>query len=280
MGFILLSFSSIFSDARNFISNNFAMIFTTVLILSIVNQIISLLLSPNLESFHQIHELLKLAMDSNGNLTADGVSKAVLALSEQEQQQLVSSAMRYLMQAGLVFFINNIILMASLLGLVYTITHQQFSVNNLLQRAIQLALPIALFMLLIIPGFIILSLLATVLMPIAAPLALLAIIFYLMMYVIYLSVIIESTSSTHFIQKLKVTFHFFKREIRLVIPMLAIWFFATFVLKNIGDLITINNFIIDIVINVIKALLIFTTICYLYRLFYLSNKQLPYDSGY
>ncbi|WP_392559411.1 YciC family protein [Orbus mooreae] len=274
----MLSFSSILSDARNFMSNNIAIIFIMVLVLSIVNQIISAILYPNIESISQIQSLLQQTIETYGGLTADGLSKTLLALSEQQQQQLVSAAMNYLMQASMIFFINNIILMSGILSLIYVISHQQFSLNNVLQRAIQFAPQIALFMLLIIPGFIILSIFASILMPLAAPLAILAIIFYLSMYVIFLSVIIEPTLQINFIQKLKITFRFLKREIRLIVPIIAIWFFTTFLLKNIVDMLMADNFIISIVINVIKSLLIFITICYLYRLFSLSNKELPYDS--
>lgn len=275
---ILFSFSSILTDTRNFISNNFVMISVVVLILSIINLVVSLSLSPNLSAIIQIQNLLDQAVTQHGQLTADTLSKTLLSLSEIEQQQLVSAAMSYLIKTGWVFFINNIILMSGILATVYTIAHQPISFNNLLSSVLKLAPQIALFLLLIIPAFMLLSIIGSVLMALVPPLALLAFIFYFCVYIIFSAVVIEPTLSTNFITKLRITLRFLKREIGLIVPIILICFFSTFFLKNLMSGLLGDNIVISIVINIIKSAITFTTICYLYRLFSLSNKMLPYDS--
>lgn len=274
----MLSFSSILSDARNFISNNFTIIVTIVVILSIITQMINVLLSPSIETISPIKSILEQTIQQYGELSAEALTNTLNSLSEQQKQQLVPVAMSFLFKVGLVFLVTNLIAMSCVLATIYTISAQQFSLNNLLQSLIKIAPQILFFMLLAIPGFIILSLVASVLAPIAAPLGMLAAVFYMAAYIVFLAVIIDPMPYAGFIYKLKITLHFLRREMRLILPMVAIWLLASFLLKSIAGMLADNNFIVETIFSVFKLLLSFLTVCYLYRLYSLSNNMLPYDA--
>lgn len=274
----MLSFSSILSDARNFISNNFTIIVTIVVILSIITQMINVLLSPSIETISPIKSILEQTIQQYGELSAEALTNTLNSLSEQQKQQLVPVAMSFLFKVGLVFLVTNLIAMSCVLATIYTISAQQFSLNNLLQSLIKIAPQILFFMLLAIPGFIILSLVASVLAPIAAPLGMLAAVFYMAAYIVFLAVIIDPMPYAGFIYKLKITLHFLRREMRLILPMVAIWLLASFLLKAMAGMLADNNFIVETIFSVFKLLLSFLTVCYLYRLYSLSNNMLPYDA--
>lgn len=274
----MLSFSSILSDARNFISNNFTIIVTIVVILSIITQMINVLLSPSIETISPIKSILEQTIQQYGELSAEALTNTLNSLSEQQKQQLVPVAMSFLFKVGLVFLVTNLIAMSCVLATIYTISAQQFSLNNLLQSLIKIAPQILFFILLAIPGFIILSLVASVLAPIAAPLGMLAAVFYMAAYIVFLAVIIDPMPYAGFIYKLKITLHFLRREMRLILPMVAIWLLASFLLKVMAGMLADNNFIVETIFSVFKLLLSFLTVCYLYRLYSLSNNMLPYDA--
>lgn len=227
----------------------------------------------------QIQAIIDQTTQQYGALTTDTLPKVVLSLSEEDKQQLVSSAMSYLLKVGIIFFITNLILMSGLLGTIYTLTTQQFSVTHIAQRALKLLPLIASFILLIIPGFFIFSILATFLMPIAVPLAILVVVLYLSLYVIFLAVLITPQIPDRFMTKLRVAFKFFKREKSCILPMIALWFLSIFLLKNIAILLNMDNFILVLIVNIAKSLFAFITICYLYRLFSLSHQASPYDAS-
>ncbi|RKS85066.1 uncharacterized protein UPF0259 [Orbus hercynius] len=273
-----MSFSSILADARNFTRNNFTTVLITLVILSLVTELISQVLLPSLDSISQLKSIIEQTVTQYGELTADTLSKVILALSEPEKAQLIAVAMSYLFKAGLVFFLTNLIVMSILLALIATISYQQFSLQNLLKSATKIAPHIGLFMLLAIPGFIVLSIIASILAPLAAPLGMVAVVIYISLYVIFMAVIIEPTPQYHFFAKFKIAVRFFKRDIRLILPMLGLWLLGSFLLNSVANSIMVDNFIIDLCFNIAKFLLTFVTVCYLYRLYLLSSKVLPYDT--
>jgi len=81
------------------------------------------------------------------------------------------------------------------------------------------------------------------------------------------------------IKKLKIALSFLKRETRLTLPMIGIWLLARYLLDSLASLL-IENIIIFIIFDAIKLLLTFIILCYLYRLYSLSNKELAYDASH
>jgi len=276
----LLSFSSLLSDTKNFISNNFISILISLLGLAIVTQLIVFFFYPSIETMEPIKQLIEQAMQKFGDqLSPEMLSQTVLALSEQEQQRLIPAVMNYLVRVGIIFLIINLLSMSVMLVLIYVISYQQLTLSNLLKGIRRIVPKIMLFMLLAIPGFIGLSLIVSIIPPLTIPLIIIAALFYVIAYIAFLVVIIDPTPQHGLIKKLKIALSFLKRETRLTLPMIGIWLLARYLLDSLASLL-IENIIIFIIFDAIKLLLTFIILCYLYRLYSLSNKELAYDASH
>jgi len=276
----LLSFSSLLSDTKNFISNNLASIIILLLGLAIVTQLIAFFFYPSIETMEPIKQLIEQAMQKFGDqLSPEMLSQTVLALSEQEQQRLIPAVMNYLVRVGIIFLIINLLSMSVMLVLIYVISYQQLTLSNLLKGIRRIVPKIMLFMLLAIPGFIGLSLIVSIIPPLTIPLIIIAALFYVIAYIAFLVVIIDPTPQHGLIKKLKIALSFLKRETRLTLPMIGIWLLARYLLDSLASLL-IENIIIFIIFDAIKLLLTFIILCYLYRLYSLSNKELAYDASH
>ncbi|WP_392563516.1 YciC family protein [Orbus wheelerorum] len=269
----MLSFSSLLSDTKNFISNNLLPIIITVLSIAIIERLITFFFYPSVETIEPIRQLIEQAAQKYGDqLSPEALSQTILALSEQEQLRLIPAVMDYLIRVGIIFLVVNLLSMSVILSLIYTISYQQLSLSNMLKNISRIATKIILFMLLAIPGFIGLSLIVSIIPPLAIPLIIIAILFYVTAYVAFLAVIIEPVPQYGFIKKLKIGLTFLKQKIRLILPIIAIWFLATLLLDSLAGLL-IANMVVLVIFDALKLLLTVMTLCYLYRLYSLSNKE-------
>lgn len=276
----MLSFSSIFTDTRNFIGNSIVTIIIALAILSIIAQVMILFFYPSIETLGPIKSLMEQTIQKYGELSAEGLTQVINGLSSQQQSQLVPIAAGYLLKIFLVLLIINLISTSSILSLIYNLSYDRLSLNTFLHHMLKFIPQIILFILLVVPGFMGLLIIATIIPPLAAPLMIVASISYMTVYVIFLSVIIEPNTQHNFMTKVKISLRFLKRETRLIIPMIAIWMLITVLLNMLLGTFASDNFIIDVIFNILSLLLNFTAVCYFYRLYSLTNNVLPYDSGY
>ncbi|WP_392562984.1 YciC family protein [Orbus sturtevantii] len=274
----MLSFSSLLSDTKNFISNNLVSVTLTVLSLAIITQLVDFFFYPSIDDFLPIKQLIELTIQKYGNQSPEALSQTILALPQQEQQSIIPAAMSYLARVGIIFLAINLLSMSMILALIYTISSQQLSLANMLKNISRMASNIILFMLITIPGFIGLSLIVSIIPPLAIPLIIIAISFYIMIYFAFLTVIIDPVPQYGFSKKLKIALAFLRRKVKLIVPIVAIWFFTTFLLDSFASML-ISNLIALIVFYALKLLLSIMALCYLYRLYSLSNKELAYDTS-
>lgn len=274
----MLSFSSLLSDTKNFIINNLLPIMITVIGLAIISQIIIFYFYPSIESFAPIKQLIEQAMQQeNRQLSPEVLSRTMQGLSEPELQRLISALMDYLIRAGSVFLLINLLSMSAILSLIYMISYQAISLSNLLKGMSRVAIKIILYMLLAIPVFFVLSLIVSVIPVLAMPLIIIVAVLYILTYITFLAVIIVPTQQSGFLKQLKKAFLLLKQKITLIMPISIIWVLVMFLLNNLMAQLTANIFIL-IIFDAIKLLLTLVTLCYLYRLYSLSNKDSTHDA--
>lgn len=259
--------------------NNLLPVIITVISLAIISQIIIFYFYPNIESIAPVMRLIELTMQqNNGQLSPEALSQSMLGLPEPELEGLISALRDYAVKAGTVFLVINLLTMSVILSLICMISYQAISLSNLLKGMSRVAIKIILYMLLAFPVFFVLSLIVSVIPVLAMPLIIIVAVLYIFTYITFLAVIIVPTQQTSFIKQLKKAFTLLKQKITLILPIIMIWLLAMFLLNSFTVQLT-TNILFVIVFDAIKLLLTLIILCYIYRLYTLSNKDIVHDTG-
>lgn len=274
----MFSFSSLVTDTRNFIRNNFTIIIATLVSVTIIGQLLIFLFYPDINKIEPLKLFFEqIAQKYNNQITFENISETIQSMPEGKLQQFAFYLMHYLLIISIILSIVSLLSMTAIIALLYIISYKEFSLNNLLQVSIKIAPKIIQLFLLTIGIFVILLIISSIIPPLLFPLLLLFTICFYLTYMLFLAVIIDQLSCFSFINTLKIVFAFLKRETSLIVAIMTIWSIAT-VLMIMLEKILASSMIMIFVIEILKLFLTFATLCYLYRLYSLSNKILPYDS--
>lgn len=266
------------TDTRNFIRNNFTIIIATLVSVTIIGQLLIFLFYPDINKIEPLKLFFEqIAQKYNNQITFENISETIQSMPEGKLQQFAFYLMHYLLIIGIILSIVSLLSMTAIIALLYIISYKEFSLNNLLQVSIKIAPKIIQLFLLTIGIFVILLIISSIIPPLLFPLLLLFTICFYLTYMLFLAVIIDQLSCFSFINTLKIVFAFLKRETSLIVAIMTIWSIAT-VLMIMLEKILASSMIMIFVIEILKLSLTFATLCYLYRLYSLSNKILPYDS--
>lgn len=241
-----------------------------LVVLAIISQLISLCLYPNSDVMLPLQHLLEQSAENGDSLQI--VMQKISTLSETEKSAIVNVVIHYLLQLICVYIITTLITISVLLATIYNLTYKQLTLSTLLQNSLRIVPTLFLFMLLSIPYFFLLFLLAMMIPPLAIVLLLLGSLLYMAIYLLYLALTIEPVEKWSIFAKIRTSLILLKRHIRLILPMLGLWLITSILLNAFVETLSINNIIINIVANAINLLLNFIVICYFYRLYMLTNK--------
>lgn len=274
-----ISFSSLFSDSKNFISNHLLVIFSVLAIMAVITETLLLIFLPSIETLTPIQQIIGNSGSIYGDNSMQALQMAISRMSVSQQQELLGVMFGYFVQVFVVLLINNLITTTVSLALIWQISNSaRFSIASLLAKALHLLKPIVIFFLWSIPYFILLSILVLLAMPIAPIIIMLGAVFFFAIYILFLGYIIKEQPSK-VTTAIMTCWQLLKKQYLLVLPMLGIWIlislFINFVLSSF---ILQSNIIINIVESIIGLLINFFLITYFYRLW--SLVQVPaYDTG-
>ncbi|XKM14356.1 hypothetical protein RCS94_04070 [Orbaceae bacterium ac157xtp] len=275
----MFSFKSILDDTFNFIRNHFATILISLFILCVISQVITFFLSPDMTQMQEVEQLLQ-RYSRNGELSTEAMYVMLSNLPQSEVQRILAVCVNYvvkffLMRVFIIFLLNGI-----MLSLIFNLSHNQLSLNNLIKHFVRISLKIILFIGLTILAFIglIFALAISVLVApiLTQPLFFFAVCIYIVFYIIFMATIIEP-------QRLPGTgrnisaWELIAQQKKIIIPGIALWLIVGLCFNSVSALFT-SNLIVELVFNMISLLLNFVVFVFIYRLFILTNRR-KYDAS-
>lgn len=274
------TFSSLIGDTRNFIKNNFTIIILTIIGIAVFAQLVTYFFTPTIEADSQLKEFIAQITLQQQNFTSiDSIQQQISQLSDNEKQQLMMSGITYIFKYCLILLITNLITLSTIISLIKIIATKQFSWHNLLVNILQLTPQILLMILYGIPYFIVLLLVAPIFSGLAPFITLLAMFFYMLIFMVFAAVIIHSKQPRKFWGSLKISLKFAKQRIQLILSGLIIWLISATFLNSIFSL-AAKNFVFNILDSVTENLLTFAILCYIYRLYSLTQQVEYNDTSY
>lgn len=269
-----ISFSSLFQDSVNFIRNNFKVIFPILLLLTIICQLLDWMLAPSVASLAPMMHIIENAVNTYGDYSAHSVQRILQEMSPQEQQQAVSLSFMYLAK----FFFSKLIqiqmtLMFSLALIWQLATYPRFDIKIIATKAISLIWPILGFMLISVPYFLALFILAAFLPPLIYFILTLGSLLYLVIYDLFLVYAVNNRGIPVF-KGIAVAFKLLKKQYSMILPIIAIWLGTEMAINFIAFQININNIVVDIIRNILNLLVYFFLFTYFFRLYLLAKEEM------
>lgn len=266
------------TDTKNFFKNHFMIIIFVIVTVSLLTQLFNYLFLPTIETNNQFEAIInQINAQKTDAASLDNIMQTISQLPDIEKQQFTSYLLNYVFKICLVLFINNIITLSCIGSLIRILSVNQFCGSNLFVNSLRLIPQIAIFIICAIPYFMLLSSILLIIKPLAPILFLLAIVIYMLTYVVFTAVIIDARSSGKFLASLKNTLLFIKQQTQLILMIFLFWLLATMALNTFFNL--MGNSMIVIFFNTIaENLLVFTSLCCIYRLYLLTQQVSPYDT--
>lgn len=245
--------------------------------LTVVTQFFNYQLYPRIGNYKEIEELTNQTISQYGELTMKNFSQSLSLLPESELRRLSPLFFNFVLRSCIALFEINLIITCCLSSLVYNLAHNQFSWRNFLIHFLKLIPQNMIFMLLIIPILMVVFIILSLIPQLTAVLLLLATIIYMSLYIICIALSMEPKYQFKIRQILKYAYFMIKNKTILLGKIIIIWLCGGILLKFTFNLLP-NNIIFNFLLILSNLLLTLITICYIYRLYLLTNKVLPYDS--
>lgn len=274
---MLITFSSLLTDTRNFITNRWLTIVLALLALAFISQIMALLLTPDNSIYLLVQQLADAAGQKGYNeLSPAALQRIIEAMPVAEQQRIVGVVASYLFKLALLYVVVNLISSSFSLSLIANLSlTPQLTLAGLVQQFLRFIPQILLFFLLSIPYFIAIFFVSAIIQSLMLFVVLIGCFFYLVIYMIYLALLIEPQQSRNILGKVRSAITLFKQQLRVVIPMIALWFLVGMGLNSLLFKMANDHLLINVAITLINLLINFATMIYFYRLITLvkRNKQ-------
>ncbi|QIQ22285.1 YciC family protein [Zophobihabitans entericus] len=277
-----LSFSAIFSDTKNFIFNRLLQIFIILLILAIITQMITFMVIPNQDILKPIEQFLQQTAAAQGDFSLQSVQSALARLSPSQQQEIVSALGSYAFRLLIVYVISNLLGTSIILAMIANLSHSDtLNIPQLIGRALTHIPQLLTFMIVSIPFFVGLSVVGMLIAPLMIFILLIGMFIYTIVYNVFLSCLIEPKEQTTLFNKIGESFQRSKAYAKLILPMVGIWLVALIVVSSLVSNLTTDNFILNVVVNIVGLFLNFFLISYCYRLYTLTPIPVkPNDTRY
>jgi hypothetical protein len=262
-----LSFSSLLLDTKNFIHNKFKIILIALIAVAVIEQLICMVFMPDPATLAPIQHLLNHTISTYGDNSMQSMQKMIESMSSEQQKELFSTIFSYIFQFVTLAIAISCLTTAFNLSLISNlVNYTPLNSKELFSKATKSLLTIFLSLLVGIPYFAILFILASLLFPLMFYIIAAGVLFYTIIFNLFIVYDVEA-HNLRFVEKLNNSWQIFKAQYKSILLITAIWLGLLMVFNLLNSPYDIDNhFVLNVGISFISLLINFFMFTYLYRL--------------
>jgi hypothetical protein len=262
-----LSFSSLLLDTKNFIHNKFKTILIALIAVAVIEQLIYITFMPDPSALAPVQSLLNNTISTYGDNSMQSMQKMIESMSPEQQRVLFTTIFSYIYQFITLVIAVSCITTAFNVSLISNLAkYNPLNSKELLSKATKTLLTILLSLLISVPYFTILFILASLLFPLMFYIIAAGILFYTIIFNLFIVYDVDA-HNLRFFKKLNDSWQIFKTQYKLILPITAIWLGVLMLFNLLNSPYDMDNhFILNVGISLINLLINLFIFTYLYRL--------------